>query len=54
MNIKAKELLKNLVLKVQEGIVADTVEAGLRAYDEVAKSSGSPIVVIKAQIHAGG
>lgn len=51
---QGKELLKKYNIPVQEGIVATTPEEAVAAYDKVATMSNSPVVVLKAQIHAGG
>lgn len=53
MNIheyQAKELLKKYGVPVPKGIVASSPEEALRA----AKDLGTPVLVVKAQIHAGG
>lgn len=53
MNIheyQGKEVLKQYGVAVPEGRVAFTVDEAV----EAAKALGSPVVVVKAQIHAGG
>lgn len=53
MNIheyQGKEVLKQYGVSVPEGKVAFTVDEAV----EAAKSLGTPVVVVKAQIHAGG
>jgi succinyl-CoA synthetase beta subunit len=53
MNIheyQGKEVLKQYGVKVPEGKVAFSVEEAV----EAAKQLGTPVVVVKAQIHAGG
>lgn len=53
MNIheyQGKEVLKQYGVPVPEGRVAFTVDEAV----EAAKALGSPVVVVKAQIHAGG
>ncbi|WP_134686183.1 ADP-forming succinate--CoA ligase subunit beta [Brevibacillus migulae] len=53
MNIheyQGKEILKQYGVKVPEGRVAFTVDEAVAA----AKELGTPVVVVKAQIHAGG
>lgn len=53
MNIheyQGKEVLKQYGVAVPEGKVAFTVDEAV----EAAKSLGTPVVVVKAQIHAGG
>ncbi len=57
MNIheyQGKAILKSFGVRVQEGIVADTVEQAVEAAKKMKEDFGSDWVVIKAQIHAGG
>src|ERR1700709_701766 len=57
MNIheyQGKATLKSFGVRVQEGIVADTVEQAKAAAEKMKEEYGSSWVVIKAQIHAGG
>ena len=57
MNIheyQGKAILKSFGVRVQEGIVADTVEQATEAATKMKEEYGSSWVVIKAQIHAGG
>jgi succinyl-CoA synthetase beta subunit len=51
---QGKELLKKFGIKIQEGVVASTVEEGLAGYETITSQSKSPVAVVKAQIHAGG
>jgi succinyl-CoA synthetase beta subunit len=51
---QGKELLKQYGVAVQEGIVASTVEEAVAAYNELTAKTGNTVVVVKAQIHAGG
>ena len=51
---QGKELLSRFGIKVQRGIVATTVEEAIEAYHKVTAMSGSPVVIVKAQLHAGG
>ncbi len=51
---QGKELLKTFGVSIQEGILVSTVEEALTAYQQVSAKSGSPVCVVKAQIHAGG
>ncbi|MEZ5036806.1 MAG: ADP-forming succinate--CoA ligase subunit beta [Chitinophagales bacterium] len=51
---QGKELLKSFGVKIQEGIVADTLEQANQAYQTIAARTGKDGVVIKAQVHAGG
>ena len=57
MNIheyQGKSILKSFGVRIQEGIVADTVEQAVEAAKKMKEDFGSDWVVIKAQIHAGG
>ncbi|MCB1176577.1 MAG: ADP-forming succinate--CoA ligase subunit beta [Leptospiraceae bacterium] len=49
---QAKEILSKHQVNVPFGVVIDKIEDAPKAYDEVARFSN--IVVVKAQIHAGG
>eukprot|EP01039_Chlorochromonas_danica_P018572 gene18572-22362_t len=57
MNIheyQGKAILKSFGVRVQEGIVADTVEQAVEVAQKMKEDYGSSWVVVKAQIHAGG
>lgn len=57
MNIheyQGKAILKSFGVRVQEGIVADTVEQAGEAAKKLKEDYDSSWVVVKAQIHAGG
>ncbi len=57
MNIheyQGKQILKSFGVRVQEGIVADTLEEAVEAAKKMKEDFGSDWVVVKAQIHAGG
>ncbi len=51
---QGKELLKQYGVAIQEGILAHTVEEAVSAYYQLRNETGSDVVVVKAQIHAGG
>lgn len=51
---QGKELLSRYGIKVQKGIVADTLDKAIAAYNEITAESGSNFAVVKAQLHAGG
>ncbi len=51
---QGKELLTRYGVKIQKGIVAHTVEEAANAYQKITAESGSPVAIVKAQIHAGG
>lgn len=57
MNIheyQGKELLKGFGVKIQEGIVAHTLEEAVEAAKTLQAQTGTGWWVVKAQIHAGG
>ncbi len=51
---QGKELLKKFGVKIQEGIMAETVEEAISAAKQLNKETGTEWWVVKAQIHAGG
>lgn len=51
---QGKQILKGFGIPIQEGIVAETVEQAVAAATEITKATNNPIVIVKAQIHAGG
>ncbi|RME01292.1 MAG: ADP-forming succinate--CoA ligase subunit beta [Bacteroidetes bacterium] len=51
---QGKDLLKQFGVPVQEGIVATTVEEAVDAWKAIREKTGTDVVVVKAQIHAGG
>lgn len=51
---QGKELLKKYGIAIQDGVVATNVDEAVAAYESVVARTGVPVVVIKAQIHAGG
>jgi succinyl-CoA synthetase beta subunit len=51
---QGKQILKSFGVRVQEGIVADTVDAAVDAARQLQIETGTSIWVIKAQVHAGG
>ncbi len=51
---QGKQILKSFGIPIQEGIVAETVEQAVEAATEISKATNNPIVIVKAQIHAGG
>src|SRR6201996_7558933 len=57
MNIheyQGKSILKSFGVRVQEGIVADTVDQAVEAAKKLKEDYNSSWVGVKAQIHAGG
>jgi len=51
---QGKELLAKFGVPIQEGIVAHTESEALKAYESLTAKTGSPVAIVKAQIHAGG
>lgn len=51
---QGKALLKNFGVAIQEGTVAHSMEEAVAAYKEMTAQTNSDVVVVKAQIHAGG
>lgn len=51
---QAKEILRRHKANVPFGVVVDKKENASKAHDEVTSKTGGSVVVVKAQIHAGG
>lgn len=51
---QGKELLKSFGVRIQEGIMAETVEQAIGAAKSLHETTGTSWWVVKAQIHAGG
>ena len=51
---QGKEVLASYGVKIQKGQIATTLEEAIAAYEQVTADSGNSVVVVKAQIHAGG
>ena len=51
---QGKELLKSYGVAIQEGTIAHTLEEAVAAYEAMREKTQSDVVVVKAQIHAGG
>jgi len=51
---QAKQLMKARGIPVPAGTVASTIAAAKAAVRPLVESAGTPVVVVKAQIHAGG
>jgi len=57
MNIheyQAKEILKGYGVRIQEGIVVDSIDKAISAAEQLKAQTGTGWFVVKAQIHAGG
>ena len=51
---QAKELIASFGVPIQKGIMAETLEEAVSAYEKIKVDSGSDVAIVKAQIHAGG
>ena len=51
---QAKALMEARGIPVPHGVMATTVDEAVAAVRQLSESSGSPVVVVKSQIHAGG
>ncbi|MFM1755655.1 MAG: hypothetical protein RL621_559, partial [Bacteroidota bacterium] len=51
---QAKEILKGYGVRIQEGIVIDSVDNAISAAEQLKAQTGTGWFVVKAQIHAGG
>lgn len=51
---QAKELMRQRGVPVPLGMVATSVEEAVAATRQLVEETGTPVVVVKAQIHAGG
>jgi len=51
---QGKEILKTFGVTIQEGIVANTADEAVEVAKKLQEQTGTPMWVIKAQIHAGG
>ncbi|MGB1247658.1 MAG: ADP-forming succinate--CoA ligase subunit beta [Chitinophagales bacterium] len=51
---QAKELMKSFGAQIQEGIMAESVDAAVEAAKKLTEDTGTSWHVIKAQVHAGG
>ncbi len=51
---QGKEMLKKYGVTIQEGILATTLDEAVDAWHKIRQDTGTDLVVVKAQIHAGG
>jgi succinyl-CoA synthetase beta subunit len=51
---QGKAILKEHGVAIQEGLVAHTMDEAIAAYEQIRRQTGNDVVVVKAQIHAGG
>jgi len=51
---QAKEVIESYGVPIQKGIMAESLQDAIAAYEKIAEESGAPVAIVKAQIHAGG
>ena len=51
---QAKELINSYGVPIQRGIMAESLEEAVAAYEKISADTNSPVAIVKAQIHAGG
>ncbi|MEM6396165.1 MAG: ADP-forming succinate--CoA ligase subunit beta [Bacteroidota bacterium] len=51
---QGKSILSAAGVPIQRGYMAETLDEAMAAYDKLSAETNSPVVVVKAQIHAGG
>ncbi|MEL6359099.1 MAG: ADP-forming succinate--CoA ligase subunit beta [Bacteroidota bacterium] len=51
---QGKSILESAGVPIQRGYMAESVEDAMSAYDKLSAETNSSVVVVKAQIHAGG
>ena len=51
---QAKEVIASYGVPIQKGIMAESLEDAIEAYEKIKAESGSDVAIVKAQIHAGG
>ena len=51
---QGKSILKEHGVKIQDGVIASSVDEAVEAGKKLKDETGTPVFVIKAQIHAGG
>jgi len=51
---QAKEVIAGFGVPIQKGIMAETLDQAIEAYNKIAEETGNKVAIVKAQIHAGG
>lgn len=51
---QGKSILESAGVPIQRGYMAESLEGAMEAYDKLSAETDSSVVVVKAQIHAGG
>ena len=51
---QAKEVINSYGVPIQKGIMAESLDEAVAAYEKITAETKSPIAIVKAQIHAGG
>lgn len=51
---QAKEVIASFGVPIQKGIMAESLEDAVAAYNKIAEETNNSVAIVKAQIHAGG
>jgi succinyl-CoA synthetase beta subunit len=51
---QAKEVIAGFGVPIQKGIMAESLEEAVAAYNKIAEETNNSVAIVKAQIHAGG
>lgn len=51
---QAKELIESYGVPIQKGVMVETVDDAVKAYEKIKGDTNSDVAIVKAQIHAGG
>ena len=51
---QAKEVIAGFGVPIQKGIMAESLEDAIAAYNKIAEETNNSVAIVKAQIHAGG
>jgi succinyl-CoA synthetase beta subunit len=51
---QAKEIIASFGVPIQKGIMAETLDQAIDAYNKISEETGNKVAIVKAQIHAGG
>ncbi len=51
---QAKEIIAGFGVPIQKGIMAETLDQAIAAYNKISEETGNKVAIVKAQIHAGG
>ena len=51
---QAKEVIASFGVPIQKGIMAESLDQAVEAYNKIAEETNNKVAIVKAQIHAGG